>query len=522
VHQAGGPLDGPNLADVSALARAEVQRRGGVDALAERAADGTLDSSSVRVDAAVPDGLATWARPALTRLHRRVRNVSVSVRRDRVATFEANVPGLLADRLRAQRDRLIDAPDRYPDVAHRARVGVRAAYVDRVLARLDRAAAAHDRGRERLERHLPETEQPPSRLLSAARTAARWDADRPATAVRTAIAATPSYLTLEAVDGAALAGTGTNRSEYPMVARNLNAFAVPTTDVVDGLFGALAGPEPTRVRTGAQVLRVANRSGIHASNASTVRDDLEGTAHAFRVAAVRGLTRHDLGDRRSRAAVVAAALDRWAGPGPRAGAVANGSASEAVHQAAVNRWPTALSSESERERLSIALDGVARAVATSRSAGPEQAAVNGTVREIAAALGVADRARAAVDERAAALAARLPSGMPVLLAPGLWYATVNVWHVQVRGSYARFVVRVPRGAPDRLPADFRYVRENRTVSLDVDGDGDAERLGHNRRIDVRAATAVGVAVPPQPAGVGDAGERDERSPGWPRPGPTDE
>ncbi|MEF8856890.1 MAG: hypothetical protein V5A16_05650, partial [Haloplanus sp.] len=275
-------------------------------------------------------------------------------------------------------------------------------------------------------------------------------------------------------------------------------------------------------RTAAQVLRVANRSEIQASNASTVRDEFEGTAHAFRVAAVRTLARHDLGDRRSRAAVVAAGLDRWAGPGSRAGAVANGSAPDAVHRAAVDRWSRALSAESDRERLSIDLESAARAVAASPSAGAGAAAVNGTVSELVADLGVADRVNAAVKKRAAAYAARLPSGMPVIPAPGLWYATVNVWHVQVRGSYARFVVRVPRGAPDRLPADFRYVRENRTVSLDVDGDGDAEPLGRNRRIEFRTETAVGVAVPPQPAGVGDVGDRDERSPGWPRPGPTDE
>lgn len=188
----------------------------------------------------------------------------------------------------------------------------------------------------------------------------------------------------------------------------------------------------------------------------------------------------------------------------------------------MEQWPSALSTESERERLSIDLESVGRAVASSPSARPGQAAVNGTVRELVEDLGVADRLKAAVDERAAALAARLPNGMPLIPASGLWYATVNLWHVQVRGSYARFVVRVRRGAPDRLPADFRYVRENRTVSLDVDDDGDAERLGRNHRIDFRAETAVGVAVPPRPAGVGDVGDCDERSPGWPRPGPTDE
>jgi hypothetical protein len=97
---------------------------------------------------------------------------------------------------------------------------------------------------------------------------------------------------------------------------------------------------------------------------------------------------------------------------------------------------------------------------------------------------------------------------------------VNAWHVQVRGSYARFVVRVPRGPPDRLPADLRYVRENATVAVDVDGDNSPERLGRNRRLAFEVETVVAVAVPPRPQGVGDVGERDERSAGWPEPGPT--
>jgi hypothetical protein len=152
-------------------------------------------------------------------------------------------------------------------------------------------------------------------------------------------------------------------------------------------------------------------------------------------------------------------------------------------------------------------------------------ATNETAKLVRAGLGYAEgvarqQAQAFASRQAARLAARLPKGVPMLPAPAMYYATVNAWRVQVRGSYARFVVRVRRGAPDRAPPDLSYVRENRTVRLDVDDDGHRERLGANRRIDFQAETVIGVAVPPSGPGVGDVGTRDERSPGWPTPGPV--
>jgi hypothetical protein len=56
----------------------------------------------------------------------------------------------------------------------------------------------------------------------------------------------------------------------------------------------------------------------------------------------------------------------------------------------------------------------------------------------------------------------------------------------------------------------------------VDGDGEAERLGHDERVSFETGTTV-VAVPPGGQGVGDVdGNADERSTGWSRPGDPDE
>jgi len=111
----------------------------------------------------------------------------------------------------------------------------------------------------------------------------------------------------------------------------------------------------------------------------------------------------------------------------------------------------------------------------------------------------------------------VPSGLPVAPVPGYWYATLNVWDVSVRGAYERFTVRAPTGSatPGDADGSVAYTRQNRTVTLDVDADGDPERLGRTTRVSFETGTVVVVVVPPGPPGVGDTdGNSDERSPGW--------
>ena len=114
---------------------------------------------------------------------------------------------------------------------------------------------------------------------------------------------------------------------------------------------------------------------------------------------------------------------------------------------------------------------------------------------------------------------RVPSGLPVAPVPGYWYATVNVWHVTVRGEYARFGVRADRGRPSEPGAGIAYVRDGSAVALDVDGDDAAERVGRSTRVSFDVSTTVVVVVPPGKSGVGDRnGDADERSDGWPHAG----
>lgn len=110
----------------------------------------------------------------------------------------------------------------------------------------------------------------------------------------------------------------------------------------------------------------------------------------------------------------------------------------------------------------------------------------------------------------------MPAGVPVTPVPRYWYATVNVWHVTVRGRYDRVEIHAGTGRP---PAGtLTYIRNGHAVELDVDGDGTLERLGRAVRVSFDISTTVVVGVPPGPRGVGDTdGNANERSSGWPGP-----
>lgn len=537
VHSRGGPLDGPNLADAPERIRERlVEGRGGPDALAARAAIGRLDTDAVRVEAAIPEGLAGWIAPNLSALHDEVSRISVSVPRGEIATFQANVPGMLAERLGARREELVDPPQTYGSVAERARVGVRAAYVDRVQSMLAERAAQARTGREGLRDALPGED--PERLLrdgyrevgSPVR-----GADPPG--IPMTVDASPSYLTVKRIGHQTVPAIPQNGSEHPLVVRNVNAFSLPTTGVVEALFGLLSGPDKTSLRSAARVLEIATARGLDTSapgrDVSALEADVSTGSARIQAGLVAVLARNDIGSRNGRREVVRTAIERWDGTGTRANALSNGSVAEAVYEATVERWPDAVETVPERKRLAVGLEFAVETARDDELFQPRQSVVEGTADTVRAVLGTAEtglaervadrtrrRAEALTTERAAAIAARLPGGVPVVPAPGMWYAMVNAWHVQVRGSYVRFAVRVPNGAPDRMPPELTYVRESAPVRLDVDGDGSAERLGENRRIDFAAETVVAVAVPPKPQGVGDVTERDEKSPGWPDPGPA--
>lgn len=94
---------------------------------------------------------------------------------------------------------------------------------------------------------------------------------------------------------------------------------------------------------------------------------------------------------------------------------------------------------------------------------------------------------------------RMPSGMPLLPVPGMWYATVNSWDVHTKGAYKRFELRANVGAPDQVART--YVREEGTVPIEIEGR--TEPLGIVEPIAFSGRSVVIVVVPPGGVGIGD-------------------
>jgi hypothetical protein len=424
-------------------------------------------------------------------------------------------------------------------VAGRARIAARAEFVDTLLGRLDRRARTRNRTRANLRGQLAAGSNATSRGDPIQRLQAAYDrrldwreAETPG-GLSMRVDAQPAYLTRSAVGHDSVPAVDPGRQDHPLVAKNRNLITLPYRDVADAIVGFVLGPDRTRLRTGAQVLRAVEQDDGPVANVdragleSQVRRGTRAGIHTARST----LADLGLGTPESREAVVESAVARWTAPGPRALAVANGSAAAAIHRRAVERWPAQLTDRT-RDLLALRLrQEIARAT-TAERAQPTEPRVERTTRrlrealraEITARVGdvAANATKKAVENAAGKSLARLPAGMPVAPAPGFWYATVNLWQVRVAGEYARFTVRVPRGTPDVPGGQFSYVRDAGTVELDVDGDGDCEVLGRATRLSFRTGTEVAIAVPPGPQGVGDVdGNAVETSAGWPEPGPAE-
>jgi hypothetical protein len=538
VHRRGdGRLDGPNLAGVEAAAVERlVAERGGADALAERAVDGRLDTDPVVVAGDRPAALRGWVYRDLVALRERVRNTSVAVRRGSLGTYATNPAARLADRLRERRAALVDAPDSYAGVADKARVAARAAYLDRVIAAMDERADRTDGAGGRFQRALLERGVSPSQLRAAMwQRRARLPERRRFVSVggrfELAPDGAPPYLTRATLDRRRIdAGEGYEG----LAARNTNLFTAPYGDAADDVVGALFGEKSARLRTAARTLQAAEHAPANStaealrSRRDRLRTHVRREIDDIRRRARVTLRRRGIGDSRAdRRTIVEAGLSRWPTPADRALAFANGSAADAIWRAAVDRQPSRFDGSRSRDRLRVALRGtVRRGVAVAEVPRP---VVNDTAVELrrwgrpvvraaaknAVEAGVnatTERARQRLERRMGRSLARVPAGLPVTPVPAHWYATTNVWDVELRAEYSRFTVRADRGPPGDTLA---YTRDGRTVRLDWDGDGTRERLGRASRVDLHVRTGVVVVVPPGGQGVGDVdGNADERSDAW--------
>jgi len=557
----GGAVDGPNLADTPAAARADLlpgdaadrQARAVVRSIAEDDARPveTVDRTVLYGDR--PDRLEEWVYRDVAALRERIRAVSVRVPRSEVAAGEANAARRLAAAIRQRRAALVDAPETYDGAADRARVAARASYLDAVLAELDarsESSAARSHAYRKQIRQVRGSAD--GRIDDLARIAADATEPEPASAGRWRAGevvftpqGTPGYLPVTAVDADHVTSVAPREPIHPLVTRNTNLFAVPTGDAADTVTdAALPAQRTASLPEAGRVLVAANRTAA-ATNASSPPDGDDDRARATlqrRVAAElstvdsRALT---VLDRRTslssddRIAAVRAANRRWPSAGARTAAVVDGSYAAAVARVATARARAGDRNEVDRDRLALRLRVETADAATDASVAVPEGIRAGTVDETRAARRAelrraAKRAGSNATERLHKRYGRgklgpVLAGLPVAPVPGYWYATVNVWDVEVAGAYPRFEVTAPMGTPDGGDGRVRYVRDGRDVTIDVDGDGTADRLGRSDRVAFRTWTVVAVVVPAGPSGVGDVdGNADERSTEWPCPTVPDE
>lgn len=525
VYEAGGALGGPNLAGVPRKARNAVADG---DVLARRAVSGTLGTQPPTVAGDRPAGLRSWIRDDVAELHARVRDISTTVPRGEVGTYASSPAARLADRLRSRRAVLVDAPATYDGVADKARVEARHAYVDAVIAELDRRADAHRDEESSLEDALGNRGIGSLSRLRDVMAVGENPRRSPTPTdgpMHVTVDTAPSYLTLDSVSYDRIDARGTG-STTPLAARNVNLFSVPYGDASDTVAGELFGSDRVRLRTAAGTLRAAE--AYPPTNASFRRDrgrlrDAVAAANDHVRTRLRWRLRQE-GVGRSRAdrvALVQEGLAPWPTVGARGEALANGSASKRIAAAATDRagdraWLAAALNDTVDDAVTDAGAQVDRSV-VNRTADGARAHSRRAMRDVASSVG-STLARNATELAAVRLSkgklSAIPAGLPVAPWPGYWYVTTNVWVVESRGTYARVSVRSRRGLRDTV-----YTRDGSTVAVDVDGDGAPERLGRSPRVGFEVRTYVVVVVPAGMPGMGDTdGNADERSQGWPHPG----
>jgi hypothetical protein len=526
------PLNGSNLADVKPKAIGTlVDDAGGRDAVTEQALNGNLRQTETTVAADRPPGLQDWVYRDLMALRASVRNTTVTVERGRVGTFETNPPKELRKQVTQRRAHLADVPVTYDNAAQKARVAARLTYLNEVESRLDEQASTRDGNQERVDTQLTEHTEGSLRALRQGLTARETRVPRsrpvpvgPAGLVRMRVDTQTPYLTLAELNESryrALDG-----HEHPLVARNTNVFAVPYGDAADAVVGgAFEGGDRVRLATAAKTLAAANETLEDESNATLAaeRDSLQRevrTANEALTIQLRIAVQQQTaaGNRESKA-IVSEAMAPWETSESRALALTNGSAQERVARVTGARLNL---TRVERDRLRLRLLSV-----DTPATRPTRGTTNGTAAavrtiakdELSSALADAGERKAQQVATKRLGTDRLPAGLPLAPPVTPWYATANIWWVTVEGEYARFTVSTNHGSPSEPGARTTYSRDGRNVTLDVDDDGTAERLGTADRVSFRADTGVVVVVPPKPRGVGDkGGTAVEESSGWPDAG----
>jgi hypothetical protein len=555
----GGAIDGPNLESTPEAARRALDAAD-VDAAARRAATDGPSTRTTTVYGERPSDLEGWIREDVAELHEKVRETETTVDMRAVAAGTANPYGRLAAELRDRRGELVDAPATYDGASDRARVAVRRAYVDAVIADLERRSREDRNARDGLEKAVADRSPGGStaggadpgsgaslgEYVAASGRAAESEPfvvgeSGPGGGVAFEPNGTPGYLPRTRI-GETPEGAAFESGTRPLATRNVNVFTMPYGDVSSGIVdralafgdrvplpraaGTLVAADRTLARTSGG--SEAGTSGDRRETLRTRRDDLEADVAESTIRIerdverdLRAVTYLSAAERRS---AIRRTRDEYATTGELAAAMANGGYAGAL-ASEIERARDGELARGERARLEAVIrtaltDSMAsKRTGVSRARATEVAEVVRPIARSRIESAVEDGLRNGVEEAemrwGTDVTKQVGSGLPITPVPGYWYATVNVWHVEVAGEYPRFELRADVGPPDE---EFRYVRSGRRSTIELEGR--EVTLGHAEPVRFRTGTTVVIAVPPGPPGVGDVdGTWSEESSGWPCPGP---
>ena len=464
------------------------------------AVDGRGDTGWQLVDVEPPQAVIDRALRRTAALRDATRDISVTMETRSMAS-SANPASALRAAVEGDRERLLDVPHRYDSAADRAVAAARTTFLDRVSDRLGGKTPMIQKAQNALAKKLSGAMVPTSAPDRAAPSQDTYVAE---------IEGGPAYLSADPVDG----------SSPHLAARNVNIFTVPYGDAADAIAERVdVGRTGVSMRTAAQTLAVLEqRESGTAGNLDPLRRQLEDAVAASQNE-YRSVLAPSIGHEEAERLVDSVSRS-YPSRTARALAIAEGGYARRLGDSLPRELP-----QTERDRLAVALRVATVDAREDRSLRVSERLVERartTAAESAGAIGT-EAWKAAGTKQAKTVwkeatgtdeVGSLPAGLPLLPVPGAWYATANAWTVSVEGEYEKFAVRARRGSPTPN-GTIEYVREDRAVSLDVDGDGRDERLGHNRALSVSARTGVVVVVPPGGTGVGDVdGQAIEESPGW--------
>lgn len=500
-----------------------IAAQGGVDGVIRGLLNGSLRTRRAVVPVPIDAIVFARARGTTLEAHRSLREEGVEI--PRTALLDPTPSGHLSETLGDRRAGLLQVDPPHSSLQARARAAAERAYLDRVQASLSSNADAEAAVLARLGGQL-ESAGVSATLVGASHQLRDELGGAATTENHLRVAGVPPYLLRTEVEAPTVPGLET--PYHPLLARNVNHVAIPWGSAADALLGALLDrarsvslDRAARTYRGAEVALGSTANGSLRERMRPLRGALREAIWTIRTDLVRATADHTALEWSAAESVITAAMESQGGVADQALAASNGSLAPAVFEAIANRTGS-------RGGLPLRFESRIRAtlrdaVANARPAQEAVAEVSQTLTSVVRAemrSQVRDGGRRLADhvaDRWTGWSLRgIPAGLPLTPLPGGWYATVSAWTVTLRGAYHRFAVSGPTGNPLAGPAGrLTYVRENRSVMLDVDGDGRPEPLGRNAAIGFAVNSAVVVAVPPGGRGVGDTdGVRNESSPGW--------